>query len=1079
MSKDPTFGLVVIEDRLDERTDTGTGYSETGAGPGQPVVGFSDSEWTPYAVAAQTRAIEMRVLRPGYPGRDGATVAWRLATDSADTDWRGWDDPITIQNVSTPDDTAFPGSGSSWLHFGLARNPRTEEVVVLAVESGAAGQPAQQWSYVPSTQQWSSVAIDFATAFDGMGGPVALAWDDEKQRMVLWYGPGTGTLTRYASVALQSTDEYATSYRIMSTRWGPDESWSIGFTFSACRITVGTAVGRDWLMMAQRSATTSAQLRSSDRGATWVEVDSSVTDGDLHRCASLPEGGYVVGYINASSRPCVKVLTSAASLFDDADEVVCSDAITVEQLEIAVDADGIVYLVVRDAASNHDSVLWVLRSLDGGGTWSTYENRLTAGNEASGSVGFDLVGLTAAGGQLHLLVNGGTAGWSLWQLGGWTTVEMGEYFSATSVTQRLTRCGYGSRNGAADPPGRFFSGLNGSSPAQLGWSAGGAGGSVAITERGYHVTTSSAIHDWDSPTAANSRVFGVMAAIIDLEAGGAIGSGTVHVGLRLRAVNDAGSPTSGVEVEIRVYTDGIDVFDTIDSSSVGSVSSLSLTDEPVHIRASINGADDTVSVWYRLEGDDEPWIAVVVDAALNDTVGVTTDVCSWGVLNASTATVNFRMVGLSEGWFRTDLVAATELTDSTGTPYLEYGKPLPSVPYPVSGLVAAAQATDAGQVIARGLARAQDTASLPVRYRYALANAWPSSSPSPRKGWRQGSTAGVTITWEWAGLLGTGDGMTIGDVAALVVIGAGCRTWDLQELNAGTASYDTIATLDLALGSGLTFAVTGSRIIRPASGTVPIDRYIHEGELVGGWFESFSGGRVTTISANSAGYWSDAAGLQQVTIELAADDAHADGSDGVLCAPSGLVVGVTGQLAPTRHRVRIAGSQPSPYGEYRAGVIAIGRVVGIGADPSWSYRHVSELTREVTRRTDEVMDVRVRGPRRRTMTYDWSDGVVVRELQHLSSGDVSSVAYSGSPPIGTKEDAHTTLTELVVGRMQQGRVPTVVVPRLPPLGVTLTDPTQWLYGRVRSDTHGATGVAGTEGLDAVVRVDSLTIEEIP
>lgn len=1078
MSREPTFGLVVIEDRLDERTDTGTGYSETGAGPGQPVVGSSDSEWKPYAVDAQSREVDLRVLRSGYPGRDSATVVWRLGTDSADTDWRGWDDPITIQNVSTPDSTAFPGSGSTWLHFGLARNPITEEVVVLAVESGAAGQAARQWSYVPSTQQWSSVEIDFATTFDGMGGPVALAWDPEKRRMVLWYGPGAGVLSRYPGVALQSTDEYVTAYRVMSTEWAPDTNFILGFTYTACRITVGTHPGRDWLMMAQRSTTASAQLRSSDRGATWVEVDSSVTDGDLHRVAELPGGAYIVGYINASGRACVRVLPTASTVFDDAAEIVASSDISVEQLEIAVDADGTVYLVVRDAASSHDSVLWVLRSIDGGTEWTTYEQRLTAGNEASGTVGYDLEGLVAAGGQLHLLVNGGSAGWSLWQLGGWTTVEAGEYFGSSDLPQRLRRVGWGAKDGAADPPGRFFSGLNGSTPAQLGWSVGTAGGSVAITERGYQLTTTSAIHDWDSPTAANSRIYGVMMAIIDLESGGTIGSGTVHTGIRLRAVNDASTPTSGVEVEVRVYTDGIDVFDTIDSSSVGSVSSLTLTDEPVHLRAAINGVDDTVSVWYRLEGDDEPWIAIVVDAALNDTVGVTTDVCSWGVLNASTATVNFRAVGLSEGWWRTDLVAATELTDSTGTPYLEYGKPLPSVPYPVSGLVAAAQATDAGRIIMQGLARAQDSVTLPVRYRYGLRNAWPSTSPSPRVGWRQGSTAGVTITWEWAGLLGTGDGMTIGDIASLVVIGAGCRTWDLQELNAGTATYDTIATLDLALGSGLTFAVTGARIIRPASGTVPIDRYIHEGELVGGWFESNSGGRVTTISANSAGYWTDATGLQQVTIELAADDSHADGSDGVLCAPSGLVIGRTGQLAPTRHRVRISGSQPSPYGEYRAGVIAIGRVVGLGADPTWSYRHVSELTREVTRRTDEVMDVRVRGPRRRTMTYDWSDGAFVRDLQSLSNGDVEAVAYPGTPAIGTGEDVHTTITELIVRRMQQGRVPCVVVPRLPQLGVTVTDPTQWLYGRVRSDTHGLTGIAGTEGRDALVRVDSITVEEI-
>ena len=109
---DPGFGLVILETRLtpDLLTDKGAGtfdsaYTEAGPIPGHPEPDDATSRWRPQAIGAQSQDLTLLTLRGGFPirfggadGRSGASVAYRLATDSAVTDYRGWCEPNLITN---------------------------------------------------------------------------------------------------------------------------------------------------------------------------------------------------------------------------------------------------------------------------------------------------------------------------------------------------------------------------------------------------------------------------------------------------------------------------------------------------------------------------------------------------------------------------------------------------------------------------------------------------------------------------------------------------------------------------------------------------------------------------------------------------------------------------------------------------------------------------------------------------------------------------------------------------------------------------------------------------------------------
>ena len=86
------------------------------------------------------------------------------------------------------------------------------------------------------------------------------------------------------------------------------------------------------------------------------------------------------------------------------------------------------------------------------------------------------------------------------------------------------------------------------------------------------------------------------------------------------------------------------------------------------------------------------------------------------------------------------------------------------------------------------------------------------------------------------------------------------------------------------------------------------------------------------------------------------------------------------------------------------------------------------------------------------------------------------VGVSGGLAVGTGEDS-AGLPNLLE-TIGSGAYPVVVVPRLPTATGSLVGRDDFVYGRVVSDAVGVTGKSGTEGLDEIVTVSEIVVDEL-
>ena len=1100
MSTESEFALVVLEDRLtrDWMEPTGSGtrdsaFTEDGPEPGEPVHSGSPTaldEWRPLPSQRQTRGIDVRAIQGGYPGRgEGASCAFRLSSQDEDDDFRGWDEPVHLVNLSCPDANMYDPT-APWAQFDLAANPNSGELYITA-SSGVVGEDAASvtWGYYPPTGRWRAFTIDWAAQASGLSSPLAVDWDQESQRFAIWSG---GTSAREnLFVQYVTSDQWFESAGALSSRgWLRDSALTAS---STTKLWVTSKVGQDWLMLwtASNGSGTTHQLRSTDRGARWELVDSAALDSsnDLYGCLEIPTG-FGVFYRNSSGFPAFKVIASASTYIDNSDnEVVVSDTEQCRNILVAKDADDVLYALWTDDTVGQRGVVHMARSLTFGRSWERYQDRVTLMGEGNTTPTLDLVRAIFAGGQLHVLVRVNGEGLQLASFGGWSNVEHGARTGSSQMGRRW-RCGFGGQDQPIprDEPVAFL--WDALFPATKGWTQIGAGVAVGHEYRGYLMNQSSSgpMYFQSASGGAVRRERSLAFAVIDVDEApskAAVESRTYSQGIRVRAADNGGGPTGAAGLEVNLFSDGFIVTSQQSTAILANIDA-DLVSDVLHLRVAVEGiltAEFRGAVWYRLESGDDPstWILAWEGALLNAGLGAG-GVMEWGVFGSDQSSrVYYRALGCTWGNWHRGLTTVGEIYDTSveGPVGLQYGKVLPSrTRYPCPGLNVPQARTLLGYLRGTGFAAASDLVVIEPRYEFSLDNLFPLSSPSPRRLWRGTDTSEVALSWDWEQFAnGSNDTRWHGNVLALVVLGTVApRLWTLEYYSG--AAWVVIGTLDLALGTGLRHNRTGVAVY-PGAGTAEIDRYIHEGELVGGYVVDTVSGDAERIVRNSAGYWTGDATKQRIRLEVEGESIGADNSGTEIIAPGGVAIFDAPNLGFYRYvRVRAAPGQTVPDDQYQAGVVGVGRVVGIGAEPGWGWRRTLELTRTTTRREDMLLEVRPTGPAREVLTYEWPDGIVVRELNSLANRACDPMVIGASGPVGTREDAHSVVTQLLAGVMDQGRVPCVMIPQVPALGGTLTDPFRFVYGRVRTDSIGITGLYGREGVDETVRLDSLSVEAI-
>lgn len=1104
----PTFGLVLMDKRLKATAlcPNGAGTFDstyTQAGPVPSLTLDPTGRWAPFIVGDQDVDLDLLVVRGGYPGRWAASVAARLDTETSDEDWRGWDEPSVLVNVSAH--AGMFASGLGWDRFMAGCGLPDQRILITTLDDSAS--EATTFRYDPRTEAWESLFVwDVSAA--GLGNPFAMEYDAELERVILWSGPGAGTAPASGDnsgwIAYASTDSGATWALYARGFFEVNSGGANGVGLDAA-----PKDGQDWLLVMNGdigdfgpTAEHLGQFASSDNGVTWDLVEFQANQFEAH-CAAT-RTGFVIAYINSDDEPAVKVIPTARTPVSQVTEIVVDDTATrkVERVLIEVDDDGIVYLMTRGLTTGalRDEVR-IYYSLDDGVTWARYSWDVLGGSDDAFQE-WDL--LLAANGQLHAVgvreTTGGGSGDAdktvmLHTFGGWSNVENGAGLTGF-VRTRSDRFGYGKVLVPGEAPnsaeGRMW--VPWDTPGAMGWTSSGTATQTQVPSgepAAMQVTRTSSTRTYfysaiSSPTAPQHE-FGCGQVCLKLNSTGNVSLATIGTGSACRIRHGVTDGTNDWEMQINVGTDGVNVVDRNNASAVlASKTDFDPTTEYFHLRWNVrrgkSTGDGQVDLWYRALGS-EKWILIADALALVSAVSANAEF-SWGNGASQNSDVFWRMAGvaLSANW-RSGLDDITEAgldTNVVRRQGLQFGKAVPTEgqSYPVP-MATAGLASGYGYVQGGGGPGVYlTTTSHPVAYTQGVAQLAPTDSPSPRQGWQSTGTAAAHFCWD------LGENTYIGNVIGVVLMQCWPAEFEVEVSDDGV-SWTSLGTMDKSY-SALTYTRDGA-IIRPRPGTATLPRYIREGELVGG-YAKLGAAFAREIVGNTGGYWTEDTTVQQCVLRLGDIDGTEPGNGvGLAIVPPNAValfqVSTPNPDAFQYVRVVFDASQVTPGGIYKAGVVGVGRVMAAGADPSWEYQRQMELTRELTRRTDEFLQVRRTGPPRRVWSYTWPDGVIQRDL-HDATSPSPAVAFASGMAMGTQEDVGSSFIGAIEHELDSGEIPVVVVPKLPTAATgggaatVLTDPSAFLYGRLLSDAQGVHGVVGEEGSSDLVRVDGLTFEEL-
>lgn len=1086
----PGFGLVLLDARLtaDELTAKGVGtrdsaYTEDDPQPGLAVPDDAGSSWRPQVSAAQSAELDLYTVWGGYAGREGAEVLYRLAADTDGEDYRGWSDPNLI--------TGFSGGGSSlgtvsngpwgssctWTSVVACATPAGYLVIVAVDDSAGVG---QAWRYNVRTGVWT-VGHAFAAGAPGLEGPIGIVYDADHERVILYSGAAANSGLKQAG--FYSADNGLTF--LGYTRRSLGGSTATGLDVGAFRV-ASRPGGLDWLLFTVDETDGTGecvQYASSDSGVQWELVDN-VANTRLGCWPVWTGTHFLVAYRdNATGNACVRLLASARAVFDDAAEVIVDSTVNHQVIVPVVDADGVVYLyTTREAAGTVTPDLRCYRSVDGGLTWETYiVESYSTGSAAT--MWHEWQAAAALCGCVYLVGHGvggntqvdNTIG--ILRLGGWAQVAHGPGTHGT-VLGHERRAAWGVSIGTTAIEARAF--IPSCRPDQQGWADSSGAGNTSI---------SLAVQEWDamqwSAAAGSPRewvytctgsakssimfeteVYGVSGE--NRAAALARGTGNLHATLRL-----SDGATFEYDVLIHFSSDGIALQDgnggaTIESVALtmGSASSPSFPVTWTRVRVYLVAG--RVDWWYAQGTGDlaEQWTKGVGGTVSNGAAATQSRVI-WGcgaIPVLTSARQRFLGVAFGGEWQHgIETLAEWEKSYSAGVRGHVQGRPIPgrSSPYPIPELTSDTE--DVGYLSATGgPTYVGETVNLPVSSTYAIDSVHPISSPSPRDRWRATGTAEVLLVYD------LGDAQWYGDALALLVCGGRPAQWVL-ETDDGSTGWTTQGTLDLTLGSSLTFTRTGAVVV--ANGGTAVTRYLRENELAGGYL--VSGSVAAEILTSSAGWWGGSS-RQQVRITLAAVGSFpSSGSNLSIVCPNGiLIVYPTSAVLRRYVRIRAAASAVVPDSKYGAGILGVGRVIGVGADPAWTWTSERRLNVRRTRSSDGVSDARELGPIARRLSYSWPDYQDMLILREAADW----VATSSGLVIGTGEDS-ATLGEVLTA-VASGEAPVVVVPRLPSSTSTILDREAFVFGRVSMDSLGVTGKQGTEGTNETVTVGALTVDEL-
>lgn len=770
----------------------------------------------------------------------------------------------------------------------------------------------------------------------------------------------------------------------------------------------------------------SYQYASADGGITWDLVESIASGVEHLTIARLDSSTAIVVYSadDPSTALLAGVLGSAYQSIPTVQAVTVDTLVAGAGLAVATDG-GSAYLVAIE--DDTDRYLYAYTSADRGLSWSARVVAFAAGT----SDGPRNLSLAAQCGRLWLACR---------HTGGVDTTSM----------SHLALSGWSSHEFDIEPAHTW---LPWDEPDASGWTHSGSEPFV-IDVTGADFTPSAA--DGYYERGQVSSLTPGAHIILDVASGGALTDNSLVFGVIARTT------LKTYNIRLRLTPTGFRVMDVVAGAEAATVT-VDLT-EPIEIVVGFRSESEGF-VAYKRPGE-VAWTEVDISATVFSDGGATGIAWSpqMGALVAGTSSSTWYQVVLYD-----DISAIVSGSGLTGR--VVGGIPLALGPEAVDADDKVSHLSIRGGVGLRG-----QSYQIPPGHVYALENALVGVAPGSRKNWRSLDTSEQVIAIDLTGAeySGSAFGVYFGRV--------NFRTAYLEYYNEGTASWQTVGTLDTATDFvDLEFDRSGGSIY-PQSGASTSGRILQGNELAdGGWVILTQGMDVAAryVCDHTGGWWQDRANTSAVLPVLnldGVDDSEPETGLATLCARDAvLVVYPTTRIIARRWRIRIP-SQPCPDEQFTAGNIFPIRLHAMSLPWSWGASGDEVSQYDSFRDTAGVESRSSRGDEIRTWTLSWSDGVPMRVPRQVAGGR-HRVGAAGALPL---EDEATVLFQLrSFFRATRGQtLPVVALSRLPTASGTINDRTLFLYGYLTGSVAHALA-QGFESESELIRIEGVRVEGIP
>ena len=1036
------------------------------------------------------RELDVWCGRPGLPVLDGFGYLCRESGGTSD-DLMGCDlpnalghtDSITTAARYTPHVIALAwGESVSW----YGSDP---DQPVLAVCAGVAGA-------IYAYTALGEVTIDLAAVTDPYpcllrlptGRVICYRWEDSgtDHQVRAWYSDDAGlTWTESGPVLLEPLDGSAGGYpdrrRLRAVYCESDGT--IALFAHVLAADTGTGIWRDRV----------AQWASSDGGWTFTLV--TVSDGSDEEHAGswidvcMWRGEIVLARLITSSALATSTIrirrlpsawypwTSGEELADLGGLGTWAQSLAVQagggaadyyysegELALWADDDGALYATARHCSGARDGACPIMRSADGGKTWTTTGSSLLYGGRGqawhyTGGGTTEAYSLTAcaAGARsvvVHALRGAHATADLLYatEIGGWTSSPMPSVSEVVSTTRRT---------------GWAHTGSAGQRPDEAGWTRTAAGGVVETMSAGYieHDTTAGGSSINYTVTPPGTQAEGILAEF-SVQA--------ITTGCRIEVLLQSAVPTS-YHLQVRVTPAEVRAYDVITGLTIGTP--LAHSGGLVNVRISMYG--DTVAVEAHTDQTGtqaRPFVEIVRLSGLANGGGA-----------AANQILFAPLAGAVVRWYSWCYTSDAYCGDHLYSQPPRQKMPRSLCESPSSAIYGARLSSVSGP----GTLGDYWTIGIDAQYGYERMTA----DPCPRHGWRDTAfpalllpgVAGPTgrLTWRLGPVVQSSRGPAIGIWLDGLTMG-GVQVW-----------LDYGGSYHLAASAGYLdcyCTIIGDDLVVSASGSA--NAVLRRDELAGCFLEVLDNAATTSqeqliVAENDPGRTDVTAGT---SVPLRITCTTTPVSAGVvrvrvyprrclmvidLAAHSQSIRGVQVRWPIPRKPLITAMPIPGPsaYGYHGISSVVIGPLWAFGARYDWGRRLSTEPDTELLRAEDGTKIAYERGPVARVSRCSWSEGVPMHDYLPDETDPDYTTLGSAVPPLAARWLTPVDLAD-IVRALRGALTPILFCEDID--AAMLERPWQWgaeaYIGRITSAVD-RDEVLGDSGHGPVERVQELVVEE--